>query len=311
MTATVTICPPEHPHGSNTGCYCHHRCRCAPCVEAKSARGKTVRRQKAYGTYQSPYVAVAPALEHIQTLLASGLGCRAIARLSGTTEGRIFRIAYGDTKTNPRLARPATIRREAAARILAVKPDLSLLGPNVMIPALGAQRRIEALMTLGWTRGYIANQVGMLRTNLSRYQTRPLITVRHHRDIADLYERLWDKDPIEAGLLASAVSAAKNYARARRWVPPLGWDDIDNDATPPVPERDNEIDAIAVELVLAGERVRLNVAERRVALRELHAQKWSDTRIADAIGLDPRSVIRIRQELGLPAFDQNELVDAA
>jgi hypothetical protein len=41
----------------------------------------------------------------------------------------------------------------------------------------------------------------------------------------------------------------------------------------------------------------------------LHRERWSDGRIADTIGCASKTVERIRDELGLEAFDQNELRD--
>jgi hypothetical protein len=56
-----------------------------------------------------------------------------------------------------------------------------------------------------------------------------------------------------------------------------------------------------------GERVRLTPAERREAVTRLHRLRWSDGRIAEALHCADRTVLRIREELHLEAFDQTTL----
>jgi WhiB family redox-sensing transcriptional regulator len=60
-------------------------------------------------------------------------------------------------------------------------------------------------------------------------------------------------------------------------------------------------DDVAIDLAVAGERVDLTPAERREALRRLHAARLSDPQIAERLGLHVRTVLRLRSELGLPA----------
>jgi hypothetical protein len=73
------------------------------------------------------------------------------------------------------------------------------------------------------------------------------------------------------------------------------------------------IDDVAVDLAIRGEAVKLTAAERRVAVTRLHAERWSDKRIAATLHIVDRTVLRIRQDLGLQAFDFSEIrqVDAA
>jgi hypothetical protein len=60
-------------------------------------------------------------------------------------------------------------------------------------------------------------------------------------------------------------------------------------------------DDVAVDLAVSGQRVELTPAERREALRRLHAARLSDPQIAERLGLHVRTVLRLRSELGLPA----------
>jgi ParB family chromosome partitioning protein len=77
----------------------------------------------------------------------------------------------------------------------------------------------------------------------------------------------------------------------------------------PMPTPAREVDEVAVQRGVSGDKsVRLNVAEKREAVRVLHARGLSDGDIAQTIGHTPRQVHRIRQELDLPAnFDSGGL----
>ncbi|PKQ33465.1 MAG: hypothetical protein CVT61_15980 [Actinobacteria bacterium HGW-Actinobacteria-11] len=70
---------------------------------------------------------------------------------------------------------------------------------------------------------------------------------------------------------------------------------------------DGGIDEAAVVLAMQGEGVRLTPAERRECVLRPHRERWSDGRIAETIGCADRTVLRIREEFELIAFDQNDL----
>ena len=59
------------------------------------------------------------------------------------------------------------------------------------------------------------------------------------------------------------------------------------------------VDAVAVELALSGLVVKLSFDERREAVRQGVARRWSDSEISRRIGVADRTVLRIRGELGL------------
>lgn len=69
--------------------------------------------------------------------------------------------------------------------------------------------------------------------------------------------------------------------------------------------------AANVDLALEGEPVHLNRDERRAVVRAAHARKWSDGLTASRTGLTKRTMLRIRRELNLPAWDYDELEKTA
>jgi hypothetical protein len=100
-----------------------------------------------------------------------------------------------------------------------------------------------------------------------------------------------------------AFNRSLGYAKTRRWLLPLAWDDIE----PPIASDAGGIDEMAVELTFLGEHVRLSIVERRAAVIRLYAERWSNRRIAETLRITARTVLRIRQELGLEAFDFADL----
>jgi hypothetical protein len=111
---------------------------------------------------------------------------------------------------------------------------------------------------------------------------------------------------------------ARRLAARYRWAPAFAWDDIDTDPAVPTTEKDagapDPIDDIAVELALAGLGVRLTPGERRACVRVLHSKRWSDEAIAARLRCASKTVGRIREELGLPAWvysDIEVMADAA
>ena len=99
-------------------------------------------------------------------------------------------------------------------------------GDRTPLPILGTQRRIQALMRLGWPLPLIADRAGVSKSTASRitHGGTPRVLVRVAEDIAAVYDDLW-------------MRPGPNPAVARRaarlgWAAPLAWDDIDHDEAP-------------------------------------------------------------------------------
>ena len=75
-------------------------------------------------------------------------------------------------------------------------------------------------------------------------------------------------------------------------------------APPPAGSPAREVDDVAVLRACDGDTsIRLTIAERREAVRALHRRGMSDGAIATRLSITARTVLRIRQELDLPAVD--------
>lgn len=198
---------------------------------------------------------------------------------------------------------------------------------ETLVPVTGTQRRIQALMHLGWSQVELGRRLGVSQSQVSLLiRQRRSVTKNTHARVSALFEALCLQIP-PATTKGQRVSVNKTRALARRngWLPPLAWDDIDSDPDPraqvdvnetPVADDEPEevedapdVDEVAIELALQGHRVRLTPAERSVCVERLHAKHYSDPLIAATIGCADRTVLRIRERLGLDARPTNDLID--
>jgi lambda repressor-like predicted transcriptional regulator len=216
------ICPPDHPHAKNSGCYTGHKCRCAPCTEGRRITQMRRRKAKAYGRPTTRLIPVAPTREHIWDLLNAGMSAKRIATLAGTGYGPIMNI----------LNRPNTerVRADIAAAILAVPADPDLSAHR---DPRGTHRRIQALVAQGWSLARLGEYLGTAPTVVRRTLERAWVTQDTHERVAAVFAELWDKEPPRDGRgNAISYSRSRAYAARKGWVGPLAWDDIDHDEAP-------------------------------------------------------------------------------
>lgn len=306
--AARSVCPPGHKHAGVSTCFIQHRCRCDGCVAAHNARGARRAKLKAYGRWDTGLVDAAPVREHVETLLASGLGWKRIAELTDVGNTAISQLIYGRKGSNkdPRKGEQLQrVSRAKAEKILALQPSLEHLRDGALVPSVGTHRRIQALVVNGWSLQRIGERIGVHRSNMTSLMHRGQVEKRTHDAVVALFDELWRTPaPAESWHEKSAATRARNYAVARRWLPALAWDDPDTDREPPAGAELGEdfVDEAIVALAVMGDRPRMTSAERREVVRILHRERWGDPRIAEYTGMVPRTVMRIRQELGLPGI---------
>jgi hypothetical protein len=305
MTEPFT-CPPEHKHAAVSTCYQRHGCRCAPCrvatMKARSRRRKDV----AFGRYDavSRFVPAGPARAHVLELLKQRMTLNQIGHLAGITPHVVGVLVGTD---NP----PRKIIRTNADKLLAVTPKLHTLPDTGFVPATGTTRRIQALMVMGWSMTQQAALAGSHRGCFVRFLTVDRVTAATHRKTKAIYDELWDlaPDPQTTGE-KSSVARTKAYAARRGWLPPMAWDDMDTDITPPDPTAAHDLDdesdrdsgdQVLVEMAIAGSNVLLTSRQREEAVTRLNARRLNDGEIANLLHVDKRTVLRIRQRLTLPA----------
>jgi hypothetical protein len=170
---------------------------------------------------------------------------------------------------------------------------------HLRIDSTGTGRRLRALAAIGWTSEVIADKLGVTPSpvrDLSR-QVRPLVTRTTAAKVAALYDEL--------SMIPGPSTSAAKRARAKGWVPPLGWDDDDLDDPNAAPSRMTErrpmFDEMAVERAMRGSEVHLRPAERAEVVRRLTGLGLSAAEIAGRLRIEKRSVTRIRSEIGRDA----------
>lgn len=222
-----------HRHGTRTA-YVKDECRCRDCMDANTAASHTASREKTFGRWQ-PYIDAIPVREHIAVLRVSGVGLTQIAKLANTSLSHVRALVSTEPDGQPTTVR---VRPSTADRILAIEATTASSAPGARVDSTGTRRRLQALMAIGWPLPVIAAQLGRTGANLARSMDRASINADTARQIADLYECIWDKVPPQmAAAQRSATDETRSHARQQGWLPPLGWDDIDNDPdpTPPAP----------------------------------------------------------------------------
>ncbi|MDO5091804.1 MAG: hypothetical protein Q4D79_00020 [Propionibacteriaceae bacterium] len=214
-------CPQAvHVHGTSTT-YVVHRCRCDRCRAANTERAAKRRRAQAYGRY-GRFVDGDQVRAHLRDLMAAGMGWKTVAAAAGLSASTVHPILYGrnlDDPTHPQHRPPRKrVTREVAEKLLAVTPALA---DGAQVDATGTRRRIQALVAIGWTLTELGRRLGIRRSNMRLHRpTLRHVTERTRRDVATLYEELWDKPP--AG---PSGDRARAWAASQGWVPPMAWDD--------------------------------------------------------------------------------------
>jgi hypothetical protein len=291
----------RHRHGTRAA-YVRDRCRCPDCTAANTAASRTASRERIYGRWH-PYVDAGPIREHIAALRTAGIGVERIAHLAGLSVSHIRQLTEYGRDGLPTTQR---VRPNTASRVLDIDIGDVSRAPHSRVDGTGTRRRLQALIAIGWPAELLADQLGRRPNSLSRSMTGGSVTARTAHDVAGLYQRLWDiSPPRTTGEQRAAADAAQAQAAAQGWLSPLAWDDIDTEPAPTAPisglSQRNDIDEIAVERALAGDRVfydDLTSTEQEEVIRRLTARGRSIRDIATQLATTKRTVSRRRASLG-------------
>lgn len=192
--------------------------------------------------------------------------------------------------------------RDAVARYECGRQLDILKGHARTVPGVGTARRVQALAALGWSYPELAKRLGLEgksgREVVRRYaRTNGRFLATTAARVDRLYRELCMTPPPQSTPDERyAYRRALNAARRHGWVPPLAWDDIDNDPAPvAAPAREGDIDHAVVERMLAsGERVRkLTAAEAEEVCRRALARGMSTVQIRELYSLKVERYVRL------------------
>lgn len=271
---------------------CNHN----DCVAHKRRYAKRWRYDVANGRHR--LTDATPVRRHLDTLTGASWSARAIAGAAQTSATVVLRIRDGQQ---------SRVTTAVAERILAIDPSAIPHRPSTQttepfVPRVGTNRRIQALLTMGWTHDEMRRRSG-IRTAPLLHQPGRWVTRSTHDAIAQLFNDL--------AMRPGPSTRTAQRARARGYVGPLGWDDIDKDITPAqvedtfVEKRRELVDAIGIDEVVIlrridGDRtVPLSLGERREVVRRAHALGWTDRHISEITGIERSHVGDDRARLGL------------
>jgi hypothetical protein len=164
-----------------------------------------------------------PTADHIRSLVESGASQAGVARAAGLSPEVVSRLLH----------RPRESVRVGTERcVLAVTMDAVLRRPDRagFVPAIGARRRIRALLALGWTHAHITERMtgtGQI-SHVALHQRGQWISRATHDAIVAAYEEL--------GMTPGPSDLSRRRARARGYAPPLAWDEDGIDDPQAVPD---------------------------------------------------------------------------
>ncbi|WP_062077741.1 hypothetical protein [Demequina globuliformis] len=218
-----------HMHGTQAS-YTLDKCRCALCTMAAVMAERLRREHRAqarWGVREAPYVDATPAVAHVRTLMAAGLGWKKIARRAGIDPSTVYPLLYGRADRNggkPRTkCRPAT--RDA---LLAVPvPAIEELEAGRSIDSTPSVNRVHALARMGYSASMQAALAGIEHQAIHRlWGGAPMTTVRTHNAMRALFSRLWaTPNTPETWHAKSAATRTTRTAERNAWPAPLDLDD--------------------------------------------------------------------------------------
>lgn len=158
-------------------------------------------------------------------------------------------------------------------------------GVHRRVSALAASRIMQGLSRHGFTTAEIAAMTGLSRKTVKDVRAGRQTAV--HRDTEARLRAVADRVRLDVARTGEAASRARSLARRNGWAPLPAWDpeDLDDPAASPRLglDGDDDIDPVLVERVLAGERLRLNRAERLAAVRVLAPTGEGVNRVAELL----------------------------
>ena len=240
------------------------------------------------------YIDAAPVQARLRSLLDTGVPLRTLGRVTGLSATTVSTIVDGTQQH---------VQRATAARVRHL--TLTSLYASVSsghVPRVGAARRVQALLALGWPHHELG-AAGIANSAQIIGAPGELITVQRWRQVRDVYD----------ALSMTRGPSPRTRARAARlgYAPPLAWDEDtldDPNATPqhagPALHGGQEmVDRVAVARACAtpGQAATLTAAERRAVVAVMAASGASDARIADHLDVADRTILRWRSQDGVRA----------
>lgn len=157
-----------------------------------------------------------------------------------------------------------------------------VLGVRRLVDGTGTVRRIRALWAMGWRSADIAARCGWGSPQAISELAQPTTARRGvFLGTAETVARVYD----ELCMTPGPSDMTRRRAVRNGYAPPLAWDDIDRDPEPHAPTRDDDLDEVVVQRVLAGEwRLPTTPAEKAEVARRWVAGGRSTHALKQVVG---------------------------
>jgi hypothetical protein len=109
----------------------------------------------------------------------------------------VNQLVFGKRRSDGTTRPIRRIKRDTAEKLLALRPDPALLAGGAVVDATGTHRRVQALITLGWSQSEIGRRIGIAPSNMAAVMHRSHITAATARAVRETYEQLWNRRPPE------------------------------------------------------------------------------------------------------------------
>jgi len=233
----------RHAHGTAAR-YTLDGCHCVPCRAASLAYSRRRDALVQVGRWNGLQDA-APVRKHVLALRDAGLPTLQLSRETGVSLSCLEGVIAG------RHGRPPSQRLlgSSARAILAVRIDhraiMMRVGDRTPVPACGTQRRLRALVALGWSMKRLGDRIGMEADPVRDVVngTNPKVLAGTARAVVALYDELWNTRPNPVTRPERvAVTKTVKLAASRGWVVGAYWDDDVIDDPKGKPARANDRD---------------------------------------------------------------------
>lgn len=162
------------------------------------------------------WVPIGPARAHLQRLRDAGMSWKRIAELSGVNSWTVRNVIHVDQ---------GHVRISTAKGLLSVpvpERQHDVAAPGAQIPGLGTQRRLRALVALGYSNQQLAAEIDYPKSQFQRLLSGQYdVTAAVARRAEKVFQRLQMKPPPDG----YAANRARLRARRRGWPTPLAWDE--------------------------------------------------------------------------------------
>lgn len=238
------------------------------------------------------YVDADPTRATLQRVVDANVPYRAISRACGLSDTAVGNIVDG---------RNTHVQRATAQRIDALTLSAIYDQAHGTVPSIGVQRRVQALMALGWPKQEL-EAAGIPSAQLVT-RPRSRVSVEGWRQVKGVYDEL--------SMTRGPSELTRSRAIARGHPPPLAWDDDTLDDPRATPHQGTGtgfvLDNVAVARAVGSHPkvapIPLTPPEQLATVRELTTRGTSVADIAAMVGTSDRTVLRWRKKHDLADAD--------